>query len=582
MPLRDNAHSRSWRWFFLSSVLLLCVGLSGRSQPPAPVGAGTGEVPQSGVPKGEDEPPTTPDTQSANDGTEREYSGPRQKLDSEKTFWEKVPPIQPYPRQGNFFISPTGTGYYTLLDLIRDRELSDRPKDPYLQWGQNPNPAYNLDFRYIDDPENAQVDFLSSLKRVHFGDNWLFSTGGEVRDRYATIQNAALYDKRPQAGADDTFNLFRTRVYGSLWYLDQFRLFAEFFTAEASTQAIPPSSTDVAKNDFLNLFIDVKLFTHADQGAYLRVGRQELLFGSQRAISPSDWSNVRRTFQGIRGTWRNDKIEEDWFIVNPVIPDTNKISSIDDRQWLAGNWFKYRFALDTSADLYYLYLANHNPGVAKGQYRATGGYNLSTLGTRFVGNAEQFLYDFEATLQLGSWVNQSVLAGIAVAGLGYYLKNIPGQPTFWVYYDYASGDPNPNGSHLHRTYTTLFPFGHAYFAGLDAIGRQNIKDFHLELGIFPTKWVRATLGYHVLTLDQARDALYSPTGSVVRQDSTGRAGTNVGDALSATIQFHLTDHQILLFQYSHLFAGPFIKQTAVTPGAAKDLDAFWIQYSYRW
>jgi hypothetical protein len=371
-------------------------------------------------------------------------------------------------------------------------------------------------------------------------------------------------------------------VYGDLWYRDQFRLFAEFITAESSDQAIPPSSTDVARNDFLNLFAEVKLFTLDDQGVYARIGRQELLFGSQRAVSPSDWSNVRRSFQGARGTWHTDAIEEDVFVVNPVIPDTTKISSIDDKQVFAGNWFKYRFAKDTSIDLYYLYLGNHNPGVAKGQYGATGGYNLSTLGARLVGQEDRFLYDFEGTVQLGRWVNQNVFAGFAVAGVGYYFKDVPTTPTFWVYYDHATGDPTPNASDLHKTYTTLFPFGHAYFAGLDAIGRQNVNDFHLELATFPTDWMRATVGYHVLKLDDTKDALYSPTGGVVRQDATGKSGRSVGDALGVATQFHLTNHQIVLFQYSHLFAGTFLKSTAVTPGAAKDLDAFWMQYTYRW
>jgi hypothetical protein len=166
--------------------------------------------------------------------------------------------------------------------------------------------------------------------------------------------------------------------------------------------------------------------------------------------------------------------------------------------------------------------------------------------------------------------------------VGYYFKNLPTTPTFWVYYDYASGDPNPNKTSVHRTYTTLFPFGHSYFAGLDAIGRQNINDFHLEFAMFPAKWMRATFGYHLLSLDQAKDALYNPQGNLVRQDTTGRAGTDVGQAINSTVQFHLDDHQIFFVGYGHLFSGTFIKRTAVTPAAAKDLDALWIQYTYKW
>ncbi len=514
--------------------------------------------------------------------TARSWSGPPQKPKEEKTFWETVPSIMPYPRQGNFFIAPAGPGYYTLFDHLQGRKLDKRPKTPFLQWGQNANPSFHLDYRYLDDPKNTEVDFFDPLKRIHLGDDWLFSTGLEVRDRYATIRNPALFNRRPQAGATDNFNLFRTRVYGDLWYRDQFRLFAEFITANSSSQSIPFAASDVERNDFLNLFVEAKLFTLDNNGVYARLGRQELLFGSQRAISPSDWSNTRRTFQGVRGSWHNDKIEEDVFVVNPVVPDPIRISSIDPNQLFLGNWFKYRFTKDRSADFYYLYLDNDNRGVARGQGGATGGFRVHTFGSRFVGECEQFLYDFEGAYQTGAWANQAIVAGFAVAGFGYYFKDAPTTPTLWAYYDFASGDPNPGATGVHRTYTTLFPFGHSYFAQLDAIGRQNIHDFHLEFGAFPVNWMRATLGYHYLQLANARDALYSPQGGIVRQDTTGRAGTDVGNALSSTVQFHLDRHQIFFVGYSHLFAGDYIRRTAATPAGARDLSALWIQYIFKY
>jgi hypothetical protein len=151
----------------------------------------------------------------------------------------------------------------------------------------------------------------------------------------------------------------------------------------------------------------------------------------------------------------------------------------------------------------------------------------------------------------------------------------------WAYFDHASGDPHP-GSGVHQTYNQIFPFGHLSFGSFDAIGRQNIDDVHAELGLFPTAWTRITAGYHYLVLDSSTDALYSTSGSVVRQDKTGRAGTDVGNALTSAIQFHVDDHQMVNISYAHLFSGPFIKKTAVDPRAARDLDGVWFTYSYKW
>ena len=334
----------------------------------------------------------------------RTWSGPPGTTEA-KTFWEKVwPTIVPYPRTGNFCISPSGPGTYTVHDFLTGREASDRPKNPYLQWGQNANPFFDVDFRYLDNPQNTEGFLFDSLKRIHLGDDWLFSTGGEVRDRYTSLENAYLYNKRPLAGSDEAFNLFRTRLYGNLCYRDLFCLYAEFISADSSPQRVPHPSSDVDKADILNLFAEVKVLSLGDDGIYVRGGRQELLFGSQRLVSPSDWSNELRTFQGVRGLYHTEQIEEDVFWVQPVTINTGKLDSVDDKQVFTGNYLKYRLSKDTSLDAYYLYLENDNQTFA-GRRNLLGGFDVNTFGSRFVGQAgdhDQYLWDFEGAIQFGS------------------------------------------------------------------------------------------------------------------------------------------------------------------------------------
>ena len=528
---------------------------------------------------------TAPSSAPLPAGGARQWSGPSQGEGGSKNFWETVwPTIVPYPRTGHFFIAPSGPGSYTLYDFWLGQELPDRPKNPYLQWGQNANPFFNVDFRYLDNPNNSERFLLDSVKRIHLGDDWLISTGGEVRDRYSSLDNAYLYNKKPLAGTNEDFNLFRARVYGDLYYLDIFRLYGEFTSADSSPQKVPHLSSDIDKADILNLFAEVKLVPLGDSAVYVRGGRQELLFGSQRLISPSDWSNELRTFQGVRALYHTNKIEEDAWWVQPVIVNTGKLDSVDDRQVFVGNYFKYRFNKDVSLDAYYLYLENFNKTFA-GEKSVLGGYDVNTFGSRFVGQAGdhgQFLWDFEGAIQFGDWSNQTTEADMYVAGLGYWFKNLPAIPTFWVYYDHASGTQDPTNGSEHRTFNQLFPSGHNYFNAQDLFGRQNINDFHLEAGIFPTNWLRFTAGYNVLSLDQPRDALYNSSGSVVRQDTTGKAGRDVGTAVNGTVQIHLDNHQLINVSYAHLFSGTYIKDTAVTPAAAKDQDSVWVTYQLKW
>jgi Alginate export len=584
------ARRSCWRFIFAGSLLILAQSLGRGQNPSAPTVLSADTVAPGNAPTDNPTPQIAAPLQAAPTNTsgagvgQRSWSGPPGS-EGPKTFWEIVwPTIVPYPRIGNFNIAPSGRGYYTLFDFLTGREVQDRPKNPYLQWGQNANPFFNVDFRYLDNPNNTETFLLDSLKRIHLDNNWLFSTGGEVRDRYTSLENAYLYNKKPQAGTDEAFNVFRARVYGDLSYGDIFRVYAEFTSADSSPQVVPHLSSDIDKADLLNLFVEIKALPLGDNAVYLRGGRQELLFGSQRLISPSDWSNELRTFQGVRALYHTDKIEEDAFWVQPVLVDTGKLDSVDDKQVFTGNYFKYRFNKDVSLDAYYLYLENDNQTFA-GKKGQLGGYDVNTFGSRFVGQAGdhgQFLWDFEGAIQFGNWSNQTSEADMYVAGVGYWFKALPGIPTFWVYYDHASGTQDPTNGNEHRTFNQLFPSGHSYFNAEDLFGRQNINDFHVELGFFPANWMRFTAGYHLLSLDQARDALYNSSGSVVRQDSTGRSGTDVGNAISGTVQFHLDNHQMINISYGHLFSGTFIKDTAVNAAAAKDSDSIWFTYSLKW
>ena len=75
-------------------------------------------------------------------------------------------------------------------------------------------------------------------------------------------------------------------------------VYVEYIDAQSYNQNLPPLATDVNHSDILNAFADIKLGELDDHPIYARIGRQELLYGSQRLISPLDWANTRRNFNG--------------------------------------------------------------------------------------------------------------------------------------------------------------------------------------------------------------------------------------------------------------------------------------------
>jgi hypothetical protein len=494
---------------------------------------------------------------------------------------------------------PAGPGYYTALDLIRDKCLEKPPASPYRVL------FYENDFRYLDKGEEP-VDCFDRLKRIPFGcsdglweHTWELSIGGEERYRLQNDMqgaNGGLGNPFALRGLrDNRYDLLRTRVYGDLWYKDLFRVYVEYIDAQSFNQDFPPLATDVNHSDLLNAFIDVKLLDLGGQRVYGRVGRQELFYGSQRLISPLDWVNTRRTFEGAKIFYRSEKFDLDGFWVRPVLNYPGRFDSVDYNRQFAGVWGTYRPVKGQAIDAYYLYLDSDLPVPFGGTPGGRAGYDLNTFGGRWSGDhkaselfarlqesalAGDILWDVEGAYQVGDFSNRLVSAGMATAGVGYHFSKLPMQPEFWAYFDYASGSRNPLGTGTFATFNQLFPFGHYYFGFLDVVGRENIHDWNFQASVYPTKWITALVQYHVFRLDQATDALYgvTPGYPVLRRDPTGAAGTNVGQELDFLANFQLDRHNSVLVGYSKLFSGDFIRQT----GPSVNPELFYLQYTFRW
>ena len=469
-------------------------------------------------------------------------------------------------------VLPTGPGYYTLLDMVHGSPADNPPRWPYPRSGIIMPSFAEFSFSYLDPIPFEERDWAERLKRVPVGDHWLFSTGGDFRYRYNDETNSQL------TGKNNTYNLFRTRVYGDLWYEDAFRFYSELLYGDITGHELPPLMRDVNRGDILNLFVDLKLF-EADGGpAYLRFGQQELLYGSQRLLSTNDWGNNRNRFQAVKAFYRSKEWDADVFTGRPVQVRFNDLDPGDHDQWFTGAWLTYKPKPGNFLDLYYLNLDNTTPGVAKGQFR-TGKFNLNTIGGRYLGRCDcGFLWDIEGAVQFGGWADQSVLAEMFTTYLGWNFKNAPWNPTVWVGYDFASGDNNPNGTGTHGTFNQLFAFGHYYFGFLDYVGRQNIHDFSVQAYCYPLKWLTLGIQYHAFRLAVPEDALYNAFGKPVRQDRTGAAGNDVGQEIDVGFNAHLTNRQDILVTYSHFFPGGFIQAT----GPSNAGNALYVQYSWRW
>lgn len=481
-------------------------------------------------------------------------------------------PVQPLAPPGAAPILPTGSGYYTLLQMVQGTPGAAPPRWPYQRTGPIMMPFFENNFSYLDSIPFADRDWAEKLKRIPVGNHWLFSTGGEVRYRYNSETNSQL------TGRSNDYGLIRTRAYGDVWFEDLFRFYGEFLYGEIFNNELPPLTRDVNRGDIQNMFIDARVFEHNGNPVFVRLGQQELIYGSQRLLSTNDWGNNRTRFQALKTFYRSDKWDFDVFTGRPVQVRFNDLDPGDHNQWFTGVWLTNKPRKGTFLDLYYLELSNKTPGAATGQF-TTGSFNVHTLGGRYVGrNDNGFLWDVEGAVQVGNWADQDILANAFSAYLGWNWKNCCLNPTVWLGYDFASGDPDPNRTGTHRTFNQLFAFGHYYFGFLDYVGRQNIHDLTLQGYVYPAKWLTAGIQYHVFRLASPKDSLYNAFGRPVRRDPTGAAGDDVGSEIDLVFNAHITDRQDLFITYSHFFPGSFIRAT----GPSGDGNALYLQYSWRW
>ncbi|SDW33805.1 Alginate export [Nitrosomonas communis] len=494
-------------------------------------------------------------------------------LTSQKFNWSQTPPVTPGPRPGLFVMPPTGADYYSLLDLMTGNKREAPPVAPYAPFALLTTPAFDIDFRYLEKPEHEN-DFFDPVKRIYLNDDWLLSFGGQFWYRFMNETDSRLN----AAGTDNTFHLFRTRFHADLWYQDRFRLFAEFLDARTSGLDMPALPTDTNHTDMLNLFADIKLGQFLNGPAYLRVGRQELLYGSQRLISTLDWVNTRRTFQGIKGFWRTPNFDLDAFFVRPMITEKNQFDNWDQDRNFFGLWGTYRPMKGQLVDLYILSLID-NRTVSQANLLSgnilQGDSTLETVGGRLAGDYNRFLYELEGMYQFGRRSHQDISAFSVATGAGYQLP-LPMNPQFWLRYDFASGDSSANDGKS-NTFNQLFPFGNYYLGWIDQVGRQNIHDFNAQFSLHPQPWFTFLAQYHRFYLANKRDFLYNAAGVATLHDATGQSGTHVGDEIDFRVNIHVDRHQDILVGYSKLFTGNFIQNQR--PGVHPDL--FYVQYNFR-
>ncbi|MEZ6136646.1 MAG: alginate export family protein [Pirellulaceae bacterium] len=434
---------------------------------------------------------------------------------------------------------------------------------------------YANNFGYLTDPYYNGPAFLGESFKNMQSPLGTVSLGGETRSRYHNEDN---HRGLGITGRDDQFWLFRQRLYADWRVNNLIRVYGETLYADSGGETFAPRPIEENNFDMLNLFVDVNLLSGNSGNLTLRGGRQELLFGAQRTISPLDWANTRRTFEGLRGLYQNGdtSIDAFWTAFVPVRP--NDFDQADYDQQFYGVYLTQKNTLVGTLEGYYLGYDQTDP--------ATPDFSYHTLGSRASGTtAGGWLYDLEGAVQFGdNFTADDHSAMFTTLGLGRALKSNLLSPTVWFYYDYASGEEDfVDVSRGDGGYDHLFPLAHKYNGFMDLFGRRNLHDINVFSSTPLGKNVSMVLWYHYFLLAEAT----TPYSVVMTPYNTTTAAGDreLGHEIDLLFDVTLNARSNILLGYSHFAAGDYYSTTAgLPPGVAADADAnfFYAQFQTRY
>ena len=291
---------------------------------------------------------------------------------------------------------------------------------------------YDNDFNYLCDPCYDQWWPGQNFKRIGLGDAAILDIGGQYRTRYQSEHNMRGLGL---TGLSDDFLLHRTRVYGNLEVRQNFRAYVEYLDAVSNHEQFNPRPIEENRSDLLNAFADLLVF-EGETEFWLRAGRQELLYGNQRLVSPLDWANTRRTFQGYKAMLDGGDWRVDGFWTNPVDPDTDGFDSPNrDEEFMGVYATKKLPDSGKTIDLFYLRLHDEQ---AQGNF--PNNFDVHTIGSRIEGKYNDFDYECWGAYQFGKNTDgTSHVAGAFTLGVGRTFDDYDWKPALWLYYDWASG-----------------------------------------------------------------------------------------------------------------------------------------------
>lgn len=400
---------------------------------------------------------------------------------------------------------------------------------------------------------NTKFSPLSKSKNT-----WL-SLGGDIRYQYLWFDN----ENWGEAPSDkDGFILTRYLAHADLHAGRRFRTFVQLQSSLANGKTKPPSPVDENHLDLHQAFADAVLLLQRTRSLTLRVGRQEMLYGSQRLVAVRDGPNNRQAFDAARLLYAGGSRKADVFYSHPV---QSKQQLFDDgftnntRFWGA-YVVESQVPLLNNVDVYYLGLKKESAKFDDGAGREL----RHSVGSRIWVNKKYWRYDVEGLYQFGSFAGKRIAAWTFSVNGGYKFADAKLRPEAGLKTEVISGDAIAGDGRL-QTFNPLFPRG-GYFGLVSLIGPSNLIDIHPSLMLDLSGRLSLCVDYDIFARYSRQDGIYGPNVAMIYSGKTSSQKL-IGHQYSTYLEYVPNNFIYLRGEFTWFKAGAFLKEA----GPGKDI-----------
>jgi hypothetical protein len=440
-----------------------------------------------------------------------------------------------------------------------------------------PRPAYQL-MRYDEDwsllaDSSQRSDWLDALKYMSLGQpGWYVTLGGEIREKFELLDQPGFgTGPEDQAG----YLLQRYLLSSDFHFGNRFRFFTELQSGLEDGRKGGPRPTDVDRLDLHQAFFDWRISGAEARGITLRVGRQELAFGSGRLIAPAEGLNVRRSFDGSRINIKKGKVDFNATAVRLVLSKPGIFDNVPDHMqtfWGAGLIMPQPFWKIANIGVYYLGFDNKRSIFAKG----IGMELRETFGGHIWKHTGPWDYDDEGLFQAGSFRGAPIRAWALSEDGGYTFSRLPLHPRLGIRADATSGDKGP-AHHTLGSFDPLFSAVPVWSGPSALLGGTNLVDLTPSVRMKFTPSFGLALESSTFWRESRFDSAYTAFNTPLRPpDPT--ASRYLATAPSATFSWQATRHTLYSIIYTHFFTGDYFEKEQ--PSRNVNYLAAWISYRF--